>query len=349
MKRTLLIAMFTTLALVLISTAGFAQSADEQALLKLEEDFRAAKINNDVATLQRVLADNFYEVNWRGEGSNRATIIQIFANSKGRAIELSDLKVQVAGDAATVRGYQHETRPGMNAYIQFMHFCVRQQGAWRLLAIQQMMDYREGHELPKGWDGGSQSNHQYLIGRDTSVKRSGNASVIIKAKLNDTSVKNGTGIAQGIRADEYRGKRIRLSGYAKGENHNAIAFSWLWVTTAESELLAFDDTRDRDAANEHFTSEWTKFELVMDIPEKAASIVFGFDLSGNGTVWLDDWQIEVVGKDVPSTNQAPSELRQKALDAQRSQSESAIAQMKARIAKSPTAPVNLDFETPGKP
>lgn len=340
MKRLLTVCIFTLLA----GTFALAQNADEQALLKLEEDFRAAKINNDVPTLQRVLADNFYEVNWRGEGGNRAVILQIFSASKGRTIELSDLKVHVTGDNAIVRGYQHETRPGMDAYIQFMHFCVKQQGAWKLLAVQQMMDYRQGTRTPHGWNG--QSNHLYLIGTDTQIKRSGNASAFLKSKHNERGV--GLGLSQQIKADDYRGKRIRLSGYTRGENLGGIGFPWMRVDNAEGVTLSFDNTLNGEAEFDAFSLDWSKFEIVLDVPEQGFIIWMGFQLMGKGHVWLDDWQLEVVSKDVPSTSLTFSEATEKALAKYRAEQPGFFAGQKMRQPKLPTAPVNLDFETPGK-
>ena len=341
---------FTHLLLTFALSASVFAQTDEQALLKLEEDFRAAKINNDVPTLQRVLAENFYEVNWRGEGNNRPVIIQIFTNSKGRAIELSDLKVQVTGDNATVRGYQHETRPGMDAYIQFMHFCVKQQGAWRLLAIQQMMDYREGSVTPKGWTGAS--NYYSIINTDTTVKRSGKASAMLKSRPTQPSDDNSAALNQQIKADDYRSKRVRLSGWMKGAlQPGADALAWMNVRDENSESLRFDNTIDDPEFA--ITLEWKKFEIVLDVPANSAALRFGAVLNGQGQVWADDWQLEVVPDDTPTTHRPESEAMKKFGEDYRRNNPIVAARqkqmLKLQLPGLPTAPVNLDFETTGKP
>ncbi|MBI1760636.1 MAG: nuclear transport factor 2 family protein [Acidobacteria bacterium] len=346
MRRLFTVWLFTCVACAF----AFAQNADEQAVLKLEEDFRAAKINNDVAALQRVLADNFYEVNWRGEGSNRATIIQIFTNSKGRTIELSDLKVQVTGDAANVRGYQHETRPGMDAYIQFMHFCVRQQGAWRLLAVQQMPDYRAGSVTPKGWQGAS--NYYSIIHTDTTVKRSGQASALLKSNPTQPNDNNSAALSQQVKADAYRGQRVRLSGWMKGAvQPGGAALAWMGIRDENSESLRFSNTLDDFEFS--LTPDWKRFAIALDVPANSAAIRFGAVLNGQGQIWTDDWQLEIVSDDTPTTHRTESEAMKKFGENYQRNNPAAVARQKQmfklQLPSLPSAPVNLDFEMPGKP
>jgi hypothetical protein len=234
----------------------------------------------------------------------------------------------------------------MNAYIQFMHFFVKQQGAWRLQGVQQMMDYREGTRTPQGWS--NQSNYRYLIGTDTKVKHSGNASVFLKSKHNEIG-RIGTGTTQLIKADDYRGKRIRLTGYAKGENLGGLAFPWMRVDSAEGEVLSFDNTLNNESDFETFSPDWSKFEIVLDVPEKASVIFIGCQLVGKGSVWFDDLQFEVVGKDILSTNQPVSEATRKEIEKSLASQSAYLAAQKARQPKLPAAPVNLDFEAVGKP
>jgi hypothetical protein len=53
------------------------------------------------------------------------------------------------------------------------------------------------------------------------------------------------------------------------------------------------------------TTDWTKYECVLDVSGDAINLVFGFGLSGNGRAWVDDFQFDVVGADVPTTNALP--------------------------------------------
>ena len=49
-------------------------------------------------------------------------------------------------------------------------------------------------------------------------------------------------------------------------------------------------------------TEWTRYRVVLDVPEKANQIVYGFLLTGTGQVWADGIELEVVGDDVPVTD-----------------------------------------------
>jgi hypothetical protein len=63
--------------------------------------------------------------------------------------------------------------------------------------------------------------------------------------------------------------------------------------------LAFDNMMGREIKK---TTEWAKYEVVLDIPKEADAIYFGFLVAGKGQGWVDDIQLEVVGDDVKSTD-----------------------------------------------
>ena len=42
-------------------------------------------------------------------------------------------------------------------------------------------------------------------------------------------------------------------------------------------------------------------DIVLDVPENAADIAFGFMLQGKGEIWASDFHFETVGNDVPIT------------------------------------------------
>jgi hypothetical protein len=50
------------------------------------------------------------------------------------------------------------------------------------------------------------------------------------------------------------------------------------------------------------TTGWEKFQVILDVPPDSDQIAFGVLLKGAGIVWVDDFQFEVVGEDVPTTN-----------------------------------------------
>ena len=122
-------------------------------------------------------------------------------------------------------------------------------------------------------------------------------------------------LMQTFKADTYRGQRIRMSGYVRSRNVKDWAGLWMRVDGAKDEVLAFDNMQNRAVKG---TTDWTRYEIVLDVPETSQQIAFGVLLSGMGQVWLDDVKFETVGKEVPTTGSKSSEV--------------------------PSAPRNLDFE-----
>ncbi len=50
------------------------------------------------------------------------------------------------------------------------------------------------------------------------------------------------------------------------------------------------------------TSEWKKYDVVLDVPSNSAAINFGILLAGTGEVWVSNLKFEVVDDSVPTTN-----------------------------------------------
>jgi hypothetical protein len=97
--------------------------------------------------------------------------------------------------------------------------------------------------------------------------------------------------------------------------------------------LAFDNMGDRKIEG---TTQWTKYSVVLDVPEEAAAIAFGLLLNGKGQVWLDELAFDVVGPDVATTalGLEPQELPK---DAKK--------RFKTNVKFLPKEPKNLGFES----
>ena len=99
-------------------------------------------------------------------------------------------------------------------------------------------------------------------------------------------------------ADDYRGKRVRLSGYVKSELVEPWAGLWMRVDGPNGKMLSFDNMENRPIVG---TTDWQKCEIVLDVPEDSAQIAIGIVLSGKGQVWLSNVQFEAVDSNVPTT------------------------------------------------
>ena len=188
-------------------------------------------------------------------------------------------------------------------------------------------------QLPAGWSipdpGAGSVPEAYEVGLDRTVKHSGNASAYIKAAT--LGAQGGfMALTQGIRAEQYRGKRLMFSGYIRTQE--VVGSAGLWVQIGGGGgSVGFDNMRERPDKG---TMDWAKYEVVLDVPENSVAVAFGFRLSGPGQAWVDDLNFEVVGQNVPVTNMpAVNRTNPANVDAQ------------ARAAANmPTQPVNLDFE-----
>ena len=145
---------------------------------------------------------------------------------------------------------------------------------------------------PRDWGGGGEG---YELSVDAAVKHGGKASGSVKSLDNSGSF--GT-LTQGFRADQYRGKRLRLSAFVKSENVEGWSGLWMRIDGKEKTGLDFDNMNNRPIKG---TNDWQKYEVILDVPDDAEEIYFGCLLAGKGQVWVDDIAFEAVGNDVATT------------------------------------------------
>lgn len=163
-------------------------------------------------------------------------------------------------------------------------------------------------ELPKGW--WAAKTDQYELGLDRQTRRDGKPSAFIASIVPEPS--NFIGLNQTFRADDFRGKRVRLKGFLKTHDVKKWAGFWLRADDAKNQIVAFDNMQKRGLSG---TSDWQAGEIVLDIPATAEVLYLGLLLDGSGKVWMNDLSFEVVDASVPTTT--PQKL--------------------------PSRPVNLDF------
>jgi erythromycin esterase len=184
---------------------------------------------------------------------------------------------------------------------------------------------------PAGWAGGGVNSNQYEVGRDTGVFRRGGASAYVRSRSVQTSANSFIYLSQALRADRFRGKRLRLSGYLRASDVTGDGFGFWMRADAATRTRAFDNMNGRRRMG---TQEWDYAEIVLDIPDDVIGLVFGALLSGPGIGWMDDLRLEVVDSDVPVT--AP------VFDGPQTVSDT--LGVKAFYERLGMEPVNLDFE-----
>ena len=163
---------------------------------------------------------------------------------------------------------------------------------------------------------------------DRAVYHSGRASAQLRSRV-PTATTFGT-LTQRVRADSLKNVRIRISAWLRTrEAQGALIFVRVDGAVAS---LDFANTNDNPVSG---NTEWTRRELVVDVPQDAFGVTFGLILNGTGTVWLDDVTLDVVSPVTPRTGVAPT----------RAAPSAAIERMlRERYAAEPTTPRNLGFE-----
>lgn len=201
----------------------------------------------------------------------------------------------------------------------------------------------------EGWQTSGKSDY-YDVYLDGTISYTGNASGSIKSILS-AGIDNGRNVAhlmQTIKADNYHGKRLRMSAYIKSE---AVERAALWMRMDGEEMKVFGlDTMDNRPIKG--TADWQKYEIVLDVPIETQQIVFGVNLKGSGQIWIDDVRFEVVAPSVPTTTtKSPTEFEKASAERIKQYKTTNGAdyerQLKAFLERNKTAPpvpINLDFE-----
>ncbi len=190
--------------------------------------------------------------------------------------------------------------------------------------------------------------HNYEIKLDETVSHSGMRSASIESRKTADDVKRRGSVMQTIRASAYHSKRIRLSAFVKSESVKQASL-WFRVDGEDMQVLGLDNMQNRLIRG---STDWSKYELVLDVPVTAQQIVFGASLVGTGQIWIDDLSFEEVSRQIPVTSAKPQDVQAKEsnqyIEIYRSKNqelyERQLQRFKERNESAPIVPTNLDFE-----
>ena len=157
--------------------------------------------------------------------------------------------------------------------------------------------------VPKGWTTGGNATLDYgtHYGGVPDGKRA--AVVWSRKKLSENDF--GT-LMQTISAEAYRGRRARVSAMLSAEqalDAGRVAL-WMRVNDETGKAATFDSMETRSIAA---GTGWKRYDIVLDVPDRAVSITFGVLLAGRargccfGRVMASDFRLEPVGSDVAVT------------------------------------------------
>jgi transcriptional regulator with XRE-family HTH domain len=150
--------------------------------------------------------------------------------------------------------------------------------------------------IPKGWFVTGDAPDHYEIGVDPAIMYEKKPCVTVKAGPDPIEF---AGLAQEIKAEAYHGKRLRFSAALRSEDLENRAALFMRVRGPNGKLLAFDNMRDRYISG---SIDWTHHSIVLDVGQDAEDILFGFFSSAAGQAWMADVKLDVVGRDIPTTD-----------------------------------------------
>ncbi|MGZ3864336.1 MAG: hypothetical protein ACXVPN_03965 [Bacteroidia bacterium] len=155
-------------------------------------------------------------------------------------------------------------------------------------------------DLPSGWFKAGSMPGSYEMGIDKGKGPEGKNAATIKSI--DEHIKGFGTLMQQSMPTKYLGKKIRMAGYMKSEGVRDWAGFWLRVDQEGSNKpLSFDNMGDRPVKG---TTDWKKYEIVLDVPANASLIAYGALLDGVGQIWFANVSFEIVDNTIKSTGSA---------------------------------------------
>ena len=157
------------------------------------------------------------------------------------------------------------------------------------------------------WHANSSDPAAYLVGLTKIAGMAEREAVVIVARPGVLHEGKG-GAMQSLPADEWRGKRVRLTARLKSEAATQVQIVMDIVSGAAPERQTVQTMVTKPLFG---TRDWHAQEIVMEVPADARDIVYGFYLRGRGMVFGDSFKLEAVGRNVALTRPpvAPAMVR----------------------------------------
>lgn len=168
---------------------------------------------------------------------------------------------------------------------------------WNILSAK-IDDATTGYgPLPKGW---------IRSGKSPSFYRSGIDAVLGAAWLESRPEHAGSlreddfcTIMQTVDATAYRGQRLQLSAQLKVEGASSGATIWFRIDGPTGSLRFENLERYEKGGPVTGRMDWTRRSIVLDVPEEATTLNFGFYLKASGKCWARGFALDQVDSTVP--------------------------------------------------
>ena len=174
------------------------------------------------------------------------------------------------------------------------------------------LDFETGTpgELPTGWIMAVSQPQPGISARIVTDERRNGAQGVVLAREASAAAGASLNLLQLVDATPFRGRRVRFRMAVRTDTATSPAQMWMRIDGAAAPgatppSLFLDNMEDRPITS----AEWRRYEIVADVPQAAARILFGAYLNGVGQAWLDDGSFEVVPRsDTAATPEAPKAI-----------------------------------------
>jgi hypothetical protein len=169
--------------------------------------------------------------------------------------------------------------------------------------LEDVVKLYDQYKVPEGWliAGTPEDYDKYLIGVEKGSGQDGKNAATIKAL--EKNMEGFGNLMQSFSPDPFFNKRVRMSGYMKTKEAGWASFWFRIDGEGSKRTLSFDNMKDGEKNRSiKGTTDWKRYEIVLDVPAEATGASFGVMLGEGGQVWFDNIKFEFVDKTVPLTD-----------------------------------------------
>lgn len=144
---------------------------------------------------------------------------------------------------------------------------------------------------PKNWFKAGDHPASYEMGIDKGAGQNGENVATIKSI--EPKIDGFGTLMQSCSPQKFLGKKVKMTGMLKCENVRGWTGFWMRVDGEKGKApLDFDNMQDRSITK---TTSWKKYEITLNVSDKATNLAYGVLLAGEGQVWFTNFSFEIVG------------------------------------------------------
>lgn len=172
--------------------------------------------------------------------------------------------------------------------------------SWNVLSARLAQVREITVKVPDGWILDGRGTDAYSGGLIPGVMHKGRPAISLKSRSDlpeNMPPDPYASVLQIVNAAPYHGKRLRIACAIRAFNVKGSATIWIRFDGTSGQSIGFNNLEnDADNGALKGTLDWVDREIVLDVPDAASQIVFGFYLAGEGEAHYSGFLFETVGK-----------------------------------------------------